>query len=69
MKNPFLAVRGYMTEVVDELKRCNWPTGLELRDSTIVVIIAVLILGAAIAIVDFASTWAVRHLTTWGLPK
>lgn len=69
MKNPFFAVRGYVTEVADELKRCTWPTGLELRDLTIVVIIAVLILGAAIAIVDFASTWAVRHLTTWGLPK
>lgn len=56
-------VRGYVVEVSDELKRCNWPTALELRDSTIVVIIAVAILGLAVALVDFASTWAMRHLT------
>lgn len=63
MKNPFLTVRGYLVEVVDELKRCSWPTAMELRDSTVVVIIAVAILGFAVAVVDFTGTWCLRHLT------
>ena len=67
MKNPFFAIRGYVGEVGDEMKRCNWPTALELRDSTIVVSIAVALLALAVAIVDFAGTWSIRHLTTWGL--
>lgn len=67
MKNPFLAIRGYVGEVGDELKRCNWPTGMELRDSTVVVVIAVLLLSLSVAIVDFVGTWSLRHLTTWGL--
>ena len=67
MKNPFLAIRGYIGEVADEMKRCNWPTALELRDSTIVVVIAVELLSVAVAVVDFAGTWSVRHLTTLGL--
>lgn len=67
MKNPFLAIRGYIGEVGDELKRCNWPSGLELRDSTIVVIVAVALLALAVALVDFAGTWSIRHLTTLGL--
>ena len=67
MKNPFLAIRGYIGEVGDEMKRCNWPTALELRDSTVVVVIAVALLAAAVAVVDFAGTWSIRHLTTWGL--
>jgi preprotein translocase SecE subunit len=67
VKNPFLAIRGYVGEVGDELKRCNWPTGMELRDSTVVVVIAVLLLSLAVAIVDFVGTVSLRHLTTWGL--
>jgi preprotein translocase subunit SecE len=63
VKNPFLTVRGYLMEVVDELKRCSWPTGQELRDHTIIVIVAVAILGLAVAVVDFTGTWCIRHLT------
>ena len=67
MNNPFLAIRGYVGEVGDEMKRCNWPTVLELRDSTVVVSIAVALLSAAVAGVEFAGTWSIRHMTTWGL--
>jgi preprotein translocase subunit SecE len=63
MTNPFLKVRGYVAEVADELKRCNWPTMMELRDSTVVVVVATALMGLAVAVVDFISTWCVRHLT------
>jgi preprotein translocase subunit SecE len=40
MKNPFSTVRIFFGEMIDELKKATWPTKTELRDSTIVVILA-----------------------------
>lgn len=37
-----------------EVKKASWPNRTELRDSTLVVIIGVAILGAFISIVDFS---------------
>jgi len=54
MKNPFTSVRIFAIEIVDELKKATWPTMTELRDSTIVVIVASLILGAFTSISDFS---------------
>jgi preprotein translocase subunit SecE len=54
MKNPFSAVRLFAIEIVDELKKCTWPTATELRDSTIVVIVASVILGVFTSISDFS---------------
>ena len=54
MKNPFSSTRIFVGEMVDELKKATWPTWPELRASTVVVIIAVLILGAFTSISDFA---------------
>ncbi|HTO03767.1 MAG TPA: preprotein translocase subunit SecE [Opitutus sp.] len=54
MKNPFTSVRIFAIEMVDELKKATWPTMTELRDSTIVVIVASLILGAFTSISDFS---------------
>jgi preprotein translocase subunit SecE len=54
MKNPFRSVRIFTVETIDELKKATWPTRSELRDSTIVVIIAAVILGLFTSISDFA---------------
>ena len=54
MKNPFSSTRIFVGEMVDELKKATWPTWTELRDSTVVVIVAVVILGAFTSISDFA---------------
>lgn len=54
MKNPFSAIRIFAIEIVDELKKCTWPTTTELRDSTIVVIVASVILGVFTSISDFS---------------
>ena len=45
MKNPFSSTRLFFGEMIEELKKCSWPTKTELRDSTIVVIVAAIILG------------------------
>ena len=42
MKNPFRSVRIFAGEMVAELKKATWPTRTELRDSTLVVIVAVI---------------------------
>ena len=54
MKNPFRSIRIFTVEMIDELKKASWPTRTELRDSTIVVIVAAIILGLFTSISDFA---------------
>ena len=48
-----------------ELKKASWPSKTELRDSTIVVLIATAILGTYIALIDFSLMNGVELLTTW----
>ncbi len=48
-----------------ELKKASWPTKTELRDSTIVVLIATAILGFYIALIDFSLMNGVELLTSW----
>jgi preprotein translocase subunit SecE len=64
MKNPFRSVRIFVGEMVDELKKATWPTRTELRDSTIVVIVAAMILGLFTSISDFALIQVVDLFTT-----
>ena len=65
MKNPFRSTRIFFGEMVDELKKASWPTKTELRDSTIVVIVAAAILGLFTSISDFALSQVVDLFTTW----
>ena len=65
MKNPFRSIRIFWKETVSELKKASWPTLKELRDSTIVVLIAVLLLGAFIGIADFSLFQVVNLFTDW----
>jgi preprotein translocase subunit SecE len=50
--NPVVKTREFFTEVVAELKKSAWPTRKELIDSTLVVIVTVLILGVFVASAD-----------------
>ena len=45
-------VREYLKDVKGELTKVSWPTREELRDSTVVVIVTVLLVAAFIGIVD-----------------
>ncbi len=54
MKNPFRSTRIFFGEMVGELQKAAWPTRTELRDSTIVVLVASLILGLFTSISDFS---------------
>lgn len=63
MKNPFGSVRIFFGEMVGELQKASWPTRTELRDSTIVVVAAAIILGVLTSVSDFSLTQVVIFLT------
>jgi preprotein translocase subunit SecE len=44
--------RTFFGEVQVELKKCTWPTRPELLESTVVVVVAVAILGAVVSLSD-----------------
>lgn len=62
MANPLLKIREFLTEVMVELKKSSWPTRKELVDSTVVVIITLLVLGAFVAGADFLFAQIVARL-------
>ena len=63
MVNPFRKTRQFYHETVIELKKTVWPTRTELRNSTVVVIITIFLLGGFIVIADFSVYSWVQMLT------
>ncbi len=63
----FLWYNGYLLRLTiyvratrEELKKCNWPDRQELRESTLVVMLSVLLLGVFTAVADFGITAVVN---------
>ena len=52
VKGTWEKIRSFFTEVSTETKKVTWPTLKEVRDTTIVVIIAVFIFGFFLYVVD-----------------
>jgi len=52
-RNPFRRLAHFGQETMEELRKATWPDWAELRDSTVLVILTVIILGGYIAVVDF----------------
>jgi len=65
MANPFRSARIFFGELVAELQKASWPTRGELKDSTIVVIVACLLLGLFTSISDFSLYQVVDLFTSW----
>lgn len=65
MANPFRSARIFFGELVAELQKASWPTREELKDSTVVVIVACLLLGLFTSISDFALYQVVDLFTSW----
>ena len=61
-RGAFLRLSAYWNEMVEELKKCTWPTWEELQGSTIAVIISVVFLGAFTAIVDVVVTSVIKMI-------
>jgi preprotein translocase subunit SecE len=65
MKNPFQSTRIFVGEMVGELQKASWPNRTELRDSTIVVIVASALLGLFTAVSVFSLYQVVDLFTSW----
>jgi preprotein translocase subunit SecE len=63
MTNPILKIREFLTEVVVELKKSAWPTRRELVDSTIVVLVTVVLLGVFVSVADLVFVQFIKFLT------
>ena len=68
MKNPFPIIKNFSVEIVQELRKSSWPTVSELKYSTLIVIIAMVLLGIYISIVDFSLHQVVHLFSTWFQP-
>ena len=55
-------VRDFVKEVQVESTKVSWPTRQELRDSTVVVIVAVILVSAFVGGVDYVLQLGVRLL-------
>ncbi|MGA2864250.1 MAG: preprotein translocase subunit SecE [Verrucomicrobiota bacterium] len=53
----------YVQQTREELRKCTWPTWEELKGSTVVVGISIVLLGGFTVLVDFIFTVFVRWMT------
>ncbi|MFM1767633.1 MAG: SecE/Sec61-gamma subunit of protein translocation complex [Verrucomicrobiota bacterium] len=54
--------RNYVLETREELRKCTWPTWEELRGSTVLVVICVLLLTAFTWVIDLVLVNVVRWM-------
>ncbi len=53
-KGYLLQLTNYVQQTREELRKCTWPTWDELKGSTVVVTISIVILGGFVVLVDQA---------------
>lgn len=53
--------RDYVAETREELKKCTWPTWDELKGSTVLIAISILLLGGFTMAVD----WILVNAVVW----
>ncbi len=69
MANPFRKVSQFFTEMVGELRKASWPTRKELVDSTVVVIIGLILLAVFLFVIDFSLNQVIQLFTDFVRPK
>jgi preprotein translocase subunit SecE len=58
-----IRLRDYIQATKEELRKCSWPTWDELKGSTVVVAISILLLGGFTVLVDFVASVVVNWIT------
>ena len=56
-------IRDYCAETQEELKKCTWPSVDELKGSTVVVMLTILMLGLFTVSVDWVLSMVIRLIT------
>ena len=59
-----LRLANYIQETKEELKKCTWPSRDELKGSTLVVLISILLLGGFTMGIDWLLLLFVRGITS-----
>ena len=56
-------LRTYVLETREELRKCTWPSVDELKGSTVVVVISILLIGAFTVAIDFLLNGIIRWMS------
>lgn len=62
-KGHLASITAYVQQTREELRKCTWPTWEELKGSTVVVTVSIILLGSFVVAVDFVFTLFVRWVT------
>jgi preprotein translocase subunit SecE len=62
-KGYLIKIRDYITETQEELKKCSWPSVDELKGSTVVVMLTILMLGLFTVSMDWILSMVIRLIT------
>jgi preprotein translocase subunit SecE len=62
-KGYLLRLSDYVQQTRDELRKCTWPTWDELKGSTVVIVISILLLGAFIVLSDIVFVFVVNLIS------
>ncbi len=60
--NVFNKIKFFINEAIAELKKVSWPTKKEIKDTTLVVIIAVFIFGLYLFTIDLILQWILHNI-------
>lgn len=66
MNNLLGKVNSFTTGTISEIRKCSWPGKDELFESTILVIVGMLLLGSTVAALDYLNIVAIKALTSIG---
>ena len=59
-KGYLLRLSNYVMETREELRKCTWPSVDELKGSTVVILVTIVLLGGFIVGVDFVISMLIR---------
>jgi len=62
-KGYLLRLTTYVQQTREELRKCTWPTWAELKGSTVVVGVSIVLLGGFTVLVDYIFVLLVRWIT------
>jgi len=58
----FLKISAYWAEMMEEMRKCTWPTWDELLGSTVLVTVSVAIIGGFTVLVDWVCSNIIKHI-------
>ena len=66
MSNLLGKINSFTTGTISEIRKCSWPGKDELFESTILVIVGMVLLGSTVALLDVLNIEAIKWLTSIG---